>query len=179
MNITVQIDEITLDTVVADVVSYDEDGDLVHEGKQKTVADLVADRIATKVAGSPEFTELRKRVTAIRDEMIRAKLEPVLTEAMQAPIRKTNWYGEPTGEVLTMRELIVESARDVFAKPDRSGRNQASWLTNFIYDEVRGLFEKELKAEMKEAKEKLKKQIADRVAQDAAASATAVLNGKA
>lgn len=178
MNITVQIDEIALNTVVADVVSFDEDGDSVVEG-QKTVADMVADRITLHVVRSPEFGKLRKRVAAIRDEMIHEKIEPVLAEAMAAPIRKTNWMGEPTGDVLTMRELIVEAARDVFAKPDRSGRNQASWVQNFIYDEVRGLFEKELKAELKEAKEKLQAEIANRVARDAAASATAVLSGKA
>jgi hypothetical protein len=178
VNITVQIDEITLNTVVADVVSFDEDGDAVYEGQQKTVADLVADRIVTKVAGSPEFTELRKRVTAIRDEMIRAKLEPVIAEAMQAPMRKTNWMGEPSGETLTMRELIVEAARDVVSKPDRSGRNQASWVQNFIYDEVRSLFEKELKVELKEAREKLKKEIASRVAASSVAAVTEALGGR-
>lgn len=163
MNIILQIDETHLNAVVGDIVSFDEDGDAVVEG-QKRVADMIAEQIAARVASTEEFRELRKKVTAIRDEMIREKLEPVLAEAMSTPIQKTNWMGEPTGDVMTMRELIVDAARDVVSKPDRSGRNQASWVQNFIYDEVRKMFEKELKQELADAKAKLTQEITGRTA---------------
>lgn len=159
MNITVQIDEVNLNTIVGDIVSFDEDGDPVVEG-QTRVADMVADRIAARVAGSPEFRELTKRVTAIRDEMIREKLTPVLAEVMEAPIRKTNSFGEQTGEPVTMRELVMESARELLSQRNRQGYNQAPWITNFIHEQVRELFEKELKAELAKAREKLVADIA-------------------
>lgn len=178
MKIEIEISEITLNTVVGDIIGFDYDGDAVVEG-QTRVADLVADRIADRVASTEEFRELRKQVTTIRDEMIREKLEPVLAEVMEAPIRKTNGFGEQTGEPVTMRELVMEEARDLLSQRDRRGYNQAPWITTFVHEQVRELFEKELKAELAEAKAKLKKEILDRVSQDAAQTVAQALNGKA
>lgn len=175
MNIILQIDETHLNAVVGDIVSFDEDGDAVVEG-QTRVADMVADRIAARVAATEEFRELRKRVTVIRDEMIREKLEPVLAEVMDAPIRKTNGFGEPTGEPVTMRELVVESARELLSQRDRRNYNQAPWITNFVHEQVRDLFEKDLKAELAKAREKLVADIAARYSMHGRAVAEAALS---
>lgn len=177
MKFEINISEIDLNTVVGDVVSFDEWGDAVVEG-QTRVADLVADRIADRVTRNEEYRELKKRVTAIRDEMIREKLQPILDELMQAPIRKTNWMGEPEGDPVTMRELIIEASRDLLTKGDANGRSRSPWITSHIMDQVRILFQQELKADLDAARAALKKEILGRVASDAAATVDEALKGK-
>ncbi|MGW4695193.1 hypothetical protein ACWEO1_22755 [Kitasatospora cineracea] len=117
MNITITVDEITLNTVVGDIVEYDEDGDANVVG-HKTVADLVADRIVERlVRDTDRWPSLRERVIQIRNEEIRAQVRPSIEAALTRPIRKTNTYGEPVGPETTLSELISEETRKYISEP--------------------------------------------------------------
>src|ERR1041385_8531249 len=100
MEIKIVVDEVTLSTVVGDVVRVDEDGDEYVDG-HSTVADKVATLIKDAVVRSPEYTSLKERVTEIRNQEIREAVKPLIRQALERPIKRTNYYGEPTGKETT------------------------------------------------------------------------------
>lgn len=149
MHIEVTVPEVTLASVVADVTSEDEDGYTHHEGVE-TVGDKVAKIIASNVMQSPEYTSLKERVTGIRTEMIREALGPIILEALQNPIRKTNSWGEPSGGETTLRDVIMDEAKKAWA-PSRSGYNdREKSIEQVVAEQVRkhlhGDVEKAVKA---------------------------------
>lgn len=88
MNITVNVDEVTLDTVVAQVYGYDEDG---YSGKQSTgtIADLVAAKIVEKVsADETRYTPLLVHIRNIRTELIREMVRPQIEQALSEPFSR-------------------------------------------------------------------------------------------
>lgn len=154
MEIKIIIDEITLDTVVGDIVSFDEDGDaVVHKG-QVTVADKVAEVIAKTVMKKPEYATLRERVTQIRTEEIRARVAPVIEQALQAPIQRTNSYGSPLGEPITLTELIMEAAREAW-QPERNSYSSSNTnsIDKMIATEVRKQISGEVTKAVRSAQE--------------------------
>lgn len=107
--LNIQITDLSLETIVG--AEYD--GAL-------TLADLIVNAAVTRLMKDGEYSEiqggLRKRVGQIRDEEIRAFVKTELVGAMAAPIYRTNAYGERSGQETTLRELIVEHAKDFFTK---------------------------------------------------------------
>lgn len=158
MNITVQIDEISLSTIVADVVSYDDEGDTVTEG-QATVADKVAEIIAKNVMRSPEYTALKERVAEIRKEVIREEIRPLIQEALSKPIQKTNTWGNPVGEPVALPELIIDEARKALTEPKDSYRSKEPYVSEVVRLAVRAMFDKELKEQVDQARVKLQKEL--------------------
>lgn len=136
MKIQVNIPEITLDTVVAEIVRVDEDGDEYPEGTS-TVADKVAKIIANEVMRKPEYAALRERVTNTRQDMIREALAPILAEALQKPLYKTNTYGERTGQTTTLTEVIMEEARQAWALSKNSYGSRQDTINEIIAAEVK------------------------------------------
>lgn len=123
MNITVSVDEITLSTVVAEAVGYDEDGDLVVQG-DKTVAHLVAEQIVERLTRDDRWPSLRDQVTEIRKDEIRAAVRPAIDEALTRPIFKTNQYGERTSSETTLSELISDETRKSLTEPANRYQSQ-------------------------------------------------------
>ncbi|MET9909762.1 hypothetical protein ABZZ74_23655 [Streptomyces sp. NPDC006476] len=180
MNIEIKVDDITLSTVVADVMSYDEDGDLVPAGREKTVADLVAERIVASVVRDDRYPRLKERVTAIRDEEIRAAIRPAIVEAVTRPIKKTNGYGEPTGQVTTLSEVIVDEARKFMKEPaDKYRREDGTVLQKLVRDEVHKAFGAEIADAVKQARELVAGELGDKVSDQITAAVRAALAAKA
>lgn len=179
MNIEIKVDDITLSTVVADVVDFDEDGDLVSSGKERTVADLVADRIVERLVRDDRYPRLRDKVTEIRDEAIRAAIRPSITEAVNRPIRKTNGYGEATGQETTLSEVIVDEARKYMKEPaDKYRREQGTVLQQLVRAEVKKAFETEIADAVKQARDLVTSQLGEAVSQQIQAAVTAGLTKK-
>lgn len=175
MNITIQVDEITLDTVVAEVVDFDEDGDAVETG-QTTVADMVAKQIVERLVKSDRYPGLRDQVTQIRNEEIRAAVRPAINEAITRPIRKTNHYGEVTGGETTLSELIVEEARKQLKENvDRYDSKKGTVLSQTIAAEVRKAFGTEIAAAVQQARDLVITQLGDEIGQQITATVTAAL----
>ncbi|MEU1433975.1 hypothetical protein ABZ438_07740 [Streptomyces sp. NPDC005786] len=144
MNITVKVDEITLSTIVADTVAFDEDGDTYSTGQQ-TVAHLVAAQIAERLVKDDRYPGLRDQVMEIRKEEIRAAVRPSIDEALARPIYKTNTYGERTGQETTLAELVADEARKQLTEPaDRYRNEKGSILQQAVRSEVQKAFQSEI-----------------------------------
>lgn len=178
MNITIQVDDITLSTVVADVVSFDEDGDTYTEGS-KTVADLVAAQIVERVVRDDRYPRLRDKVTEVRDEEIRAAVKPAIEEAVNRPIKKTNGYGEATGQETTLSEVIVDEARKYMKEPaDKYRREAGTVLQSLVRAEVERVFKAEIADAVKQARDLVAGQIGGQVSERITAAVTAGLKAK-
>lgn len=179
MNIEIKVDDITLSTVIAEVVDYDEDGDLVSSGKEKTVADLVADRIVEKLVRDDRYPRLKDRVTEIRDEEIRAAIRPAIEQAVTRPIRKTNSWGEPTGQETTLSEVIVDEARKFMKEPaDKYRREDGTVLQKLVRDEVHKAFGAEIADAVKQARELVATHLGDKVSDQITAAVRAGIQAK-
>ena len=174
MNITVNVDEVSLDTVVAEIVAFDEDGDPYPNG-ERTVADLVAAQIMARLLKDDGYRQLATRVQEIRAEEIRAAVRPLIEEALRRPIRKTNTYGEATGAETTLTEVIIDEAQKAITKPlDSYNRDKGTFLSKTVADEVK----KALSAEIADAVKKAREQVSAEIGQHVAAAVQAGLKAR-
>jgi len=162
MDIIVQVDLKDLDLTEQISAYYDEDGDRCGG---KTLAEAVVASLVTQAAKGEYSTSLKRRVQEVRDEEIRAAIAPILAEAIAKPVTKTNMYGEPTGKETTLRELILEEARKVWAEPvDRYSRDKGTHLQAAIRKEVLAAFQEEIAEAVKTAREAIAREIGGSVA---------------
>lgn len=147
--------EIDLNQVLGtNSIRYDDEGTPVSE--PTTIEDLILHMAATKIADRAVasggegigWSDLRRRVGAIRDDTLRKLLKPMLTEAVNSSLRATNAYGEPTGDEMTVREYIVRLAREqlqVRGTQNHLGtKQQATLLQIIIAEELDAAFRKEI-----------------------------------
>ena len=176
MNITVNVDEVTLATVVGEVVEYDGDGDARLKG-EKTIAHLIAEQLAGRIIKDAErWSYLRDVVEEIRKELVREALAPIVAEAVAAPLQRTNSWGEPAGEPVTMTTVIVGEVRKYLQEPaDSYRRENGTILQKLIRDEVQKAFAAEVKAAVEAARAAVAKEIGDQFGTQVAAAVTAKL----
>jgi len=176
VNITVTVDEVTLDTVVADGIRYNEDGEPYRTiDGQATIADLVAAQITERLSKEDAWGGLRKRASEIRAEAIREAVRPQIEEAIAKPIQKTNSYGEPVGEPTTLRELIIDEARKAVNEPvDKYARDKGTFLTQAVKREIQAA----LSAEIADAVKQARQQVADEIGQQVTAAVAAAMRAK-
>lgn len=160
MNITVQVDEITLDTVIRKIYD-DDDGPATY-----TVGDAVAFQLVDRIVRSESWPSLRDRVTEIRDEAIRDRVAPLIEEALTGSIQKTNLYGEPTGQQTTLREVIMAEVKRAMTKPtDSYSRSGQTIVGKIVADEVSKAFTTVVRDEVEKAKALVAEQIGAAVAE--------------
>lgn len=162
MEIKVAIDDVTLDTIVGDVIRIDEDGDEYVAG-QATVGDKVAALIRDSVVKRPEYTSLREKVTRIRDEEIREAVKPLIQEALQRPIKRTNSWGEATGTETTLSEIVMDEAKKVFTEVRDSYRTKRPFIAEVVQAEVQKAFGTYIQDEVKKAREAVAKELGSKV----------------
>ncbi|WUH94495.1 hypothetical protein OG900_33065 [Streptomyces sp. NBC_00433] len=171
MNIEINVSDITLDTIVGQVVGFDEDGDAYETG-QRTVADLVAEKIVARLVGDQRYPTLRDMVTEIRKEEIRAAVRPSIDEALARPIYKTNAYGERTGTETTLAEIVADEARKQLAEPaDRYRSEKGSVLQQAVRAEVQKAFSDQIA----QAVQQVRDMVAQELTGDLAAQMTKAL----
>jgi hypothetical protein len=177
MNIEVKIDQVTLDTIIGNVVSYDEDGDMVSEGSM-TVADKVAAIIAKEAMKSPSWEPLRERVTNIRNEMIREAVKPLIREALERPIRRTNSYGERVGTETTLSELIMDEAKKVFTEVKDSYSSRRPFIAEVVQAEVKKAFQTDIQEQVAKARAAVTEQLGANLSEAVVKAAVAALRAK-
>lgn len=162
-----QIASIDLSTVVGDRLVYDHDAEdtIPHA---VTLADIVADKIVLRLVAEDGYRDQRKTVMMVREQMIREKLEPIVTKAIEGPIQKTNSFGEATGPAVTLRELImVEVGRVINDRRNSNGYNDnksPTVLEKLIKAEVGTAFAKEVQDTIEAEKAKITKILRDQAA---------------
>lgn len=122
--------------------------------------DLVVAEIVSREIGGHERQVLRRRVEEVRAELVRELASPVIAAALEEPFQRTNQYGEPIhGKVQTLREVIIEIARDMLTKAVRDdfGRGTPrTMVEKLVDDEVRKALRGELAAVVEDEKAKLR-----------------------
>jgi hypothetical protein len=156
-----------LDKHLAGAPIIDNDGEYVGSGAttlEEVVLGMAAKQLFDSVIRNRDMhAPLRDRVHKVRDEVIRSKIEPVIEEALSAPIRRTNSFGESVGDETTLRTLIADQANAALkvsntTNPNRF-RDADTTLSKFIRDEI----DRALKAELKTALDEAKAQVLARV----------------
>jgi hypothetical protein len=150
---------------------YNPDAD-EYEMRDRTLGDLVAEKLAEKIfaeSSREQHASMREKVTGERSRMIREKLEPILTAAMQGEIFETNSYGERvSGAPITLTELIVKEARKAMAP--RTGYNQKPTVLEKVVDDAVGAaLTKELNEAIGAAKAEMVKAVRAKAAEFLAA----------
>lgn len=118
---------------------------------------------------------LRDRITAIRDEEIRAYITPMIREAMNSTLQKTNEYGEPRGEPVSITAVIMDEVKKALTlNTGNSFRSERSALTNVMREHIDTVITRELKAEVDAAKALVVKAVQEQGAKFPADAVTAL-----
>lgn len=166
MNIDIKIDEVTLATVVDDILGFDEETGEPYQTGQRTIADLVAKQLVDAARRETNrYQGLLTRVTDIRDELIRDLVRPEIEAAIAAPVKLTNTYGEATGKETTLRELIVDQARKALNAPVDGGgyRNSQTFVQKVVAEQVQKVLADEITQAVKAARDEVATGIGDAV----------------
>jgi hypothetical protein len=154
MDITVNVDNVSLETVVRE---YRDD-----EGHQYTIGDMVADRLARHVIGDRDaWPPFRDAVTEIRDDEIRKAVAPLIAEALSRSLP------QPTGPATTLSEVIAAEARKQLSAKvsnDYRSSDNRSVVQKLVAEEVTKAFGSVIADEVKRARELVGDQIGDQVA---------------
>lgn len=99
--------------------------------------------------------EMRYSVKTEVQEALRAALGPMVSEALDQAIQPTNSYGEAKGEPVTLREVIVKTAKEELRDArsrDGYGSRKENLVQEIIRKEVGAALAKELNDAIKDAK---------------------------
>jgi DNA-binding transcriptional regulator YdaS (Cro superfamily) len=145
MDIKIEIEPLTMDTVVGEHLRQVGEDD--RAGRPVTLGDAVVDQVVqTKISDETE-RDLNRRVSAIRDEVIREELRPAIIEALGGEIKMTNTYGEPTGRTTTLRELIIAQVGKTMNEKDRYSSGK-TFVNRLVGEEVERVVKRELNEAM-------------------------------
>lgn len=173
MRITVQIDEVSLASAVEQIytqaVDYGSDGSPEpgdwHPTGARTLGDLVAEQLIERLVRDDSlYSGLRRRYETIRDEEIRARVAPLVAEAIAGPVVRTNGYGEPIGDPVPLRDLIVKETRAQLTRPPAGRGGSMSVVELAIAEQVKAAFLDVIAAEVKVVKDAVSRNLATQAA---------------
>lgn len=125
-------------------------------GGGRTLADLIVRSALDRLVKDDPWSTVEDRVQRIRDEEIRDHVKAVIAEVLEGDLRRTNSFGEPVGKPTTLRELIVEEARQILIRRDDSyPRNGETVIGKLVREQVEVAFKKELSGVIAEEKAKV------------------------
>lgn len=156
MNLEVNVTDVDLSAVVREDTEY---------GPAVKLGDLVIAELVQRYMRTEDWPTLRKRVTEIRDEEIRAQVTPMITEAVARPVQKTNTYGEPIGEATSLREVVIDEARKILQGTKGDSYNRKEGLGRQL---IREMVEKELRTELTEVIKEERQKVVNAVRAQAA-----------
>lgn len=129
-----------------------------EDGGPLSIADTIVEAAARQLLeGIDKDVKrgLRDRVSAVRNEVIREAVKPVIDEALQEPLQRTNSFGEPVGQETTLRELIIEETRKQWQQANNNSggvRRRETYIEKVVREEIEKTFAAELKVTIDEAK---------------------------
>lgn len=124
----------------------------------RTLEEYIVGEAATRLLAfdGQAIGEFRRRALSIADEEIREALKPVVAQALEAAVQRTDTFGAPRGEPKSLREVIVESAIDQLRKPQGdgfSGTRRGETLVQFVIrKEVEEALGKDLRSAVQAAR---------------------------
>jgi hypothetical protein len=165
VNITINVDEVTLASIIGETAVWDDDSEM-HVTQPRTLGDQIAAQVIDRIVKqSDRWENLQRRINDIRTEMIRELLQPVIEEALTTPFRKTSSYGEPTGEPVTLRSVIMADAQRMLTHYESDyGRQKLTVMQALVRKEVEAAFASEVRDAVKQAREQVSTEIGQMVA---------------
>lgn len=155
MDIQVTVGPVTLETVIGTQRYYNADEDEWVDKNPITLGDAVAERVFKdiKTSQDPDYRTLKRQVSEVRELMIREILGPIIRDAINKPLQLTNGYGEPTGKMTTLNEMIVTEVGRVLKEPaDRHSSSRGTLLQDIVRTVVTDTLKTELAEVVKEQK---------------------------
>jgi hypothetical protein len=143
----VEVSDVALNTVVGEILRWNGSDEEPSLDGRVTIADMVADRLMDALLKDDDWKPLRKRALEIREEMIREALAPVIAAALEEGFRKTNGYGEPVGDPVTLKQVIVGEAHKMLKEHDNGigSRSEVPFITKVVRRELEAALGKEIK----------------------------------
>ncbi len=171
---TAPILTVTWDTVIGSRhVGYDPDSgpEVEPVSLGEMVVAGVVERLVAEIKRDADGFGYRGAVTAAREAAsaaVQEQASTLVSEALSGEIRRTNTYGEPTGEPTTLRDLIrADVAKYLNEKvPERGyGGDRRGGFRELLQHEVDEAMNKELRAAIREAREQVVVKVQEKAAQ--------------
>lgn len=135
----------------------------------REMAHYIAAEAARQVVSSLE-KKVKEDFRGLLNQAVLERVGPVVQECMDAPIQKTNSYGEPVGSTLSMRELILESAQKYLGEsvnrsgyPERGSGTQSRaehFIAKVIDEQLGYAMKKQIEDAVKKAIEEARTRVA-------------------
>lgn len=165
IKIDVTVEDLDLTSVIATKARYDEDDETYVEAGV-TLGEMVVRKLIAQTAQTAEYTSLKERIVRVRDEEIRDIIRPLIVEGIEASFQPTNVYGEPKGDPITMRTVVVDQVKDVLRSvKDHNSYDRREPLVRQL---VREMVEKELRKTLSEVIDDERKKVVAAVREQAA-----------
>jgi hypothetical protein len=145
-----------------------------------TLGDLVVEAMVRQLAADPRTTELRSRIRELRDAVIRENLVPLIAEALAGPWQKTFTWGEPSGEPVALRDIVIEEAQKVLqgSQRDRAYERNEPLIVQLVRKEVDQVLRKDMTEAIRGELEKVTAAVRTKAASVIADSLAAGLSQK-
>jgi hypothetical protein len=133
-------------------------GNVFENYDEKDIEASVIDKAAQKIV---DELDVKSKVEAMFNGLVEKRVEAIILEAVNEGIRKTNNWGEPTGEPTTLRTAIMEAAKKLTEPRDEGyGRSKkASVLTEMVEEAVLHAMKTDLVKQTQELKEQIKEKL--------------------
>lgn len=177
-SVTVELDFDKLAPYLTDA----EGEDIASGSVEGLIVDLAARELMSQAVGKDRdsWRDVLRRVNGIRDDIIAELVRPQVEEALEASITRTNSYGEPTGKTTTLREVIVDQAKQWLTKPGNSfgRRDNDTNVQYLIKQEVDRALTTELKAAVQDARSEVTEAVKAKAAEVLTETITKMAGGK-
>lgn len=141
------------------------EGPSAHPTPETFIASAVASELAAMLKRDTEFYGgLRREVDDLRKEMMRERVDRELDQLFNSEIQPTNSLGEARGSKITLREMVVQEARDALTRDRGDYRNKKTLLSETISKVTEAALRKELSDELAKIKAQLGQIITSRAA---------------
>lgn len=168
-----------LDQVGWNDYERDIDGDPVQTTRPANLRNGLATEVARILAGHL-LGDMRSVVRDAVTEEARAQVAPIIDEVMTTGFRKTNSYGEAVGEMITVRELVIEQVKhQLERKVTRNGntatgydRDARTYIQHVAHEAANAALNGELKAATTAAVDEVQAKVKDLVADQLGAQIT-------
>jgi len=176
MNITVKVDDLTLETAVGQVIGYDNESGEPYSMGDRTLADIVAAQIVDRAVKREDWYDFIRTVADVKREAIREAVRPTIEKAIAEPLTKTSAYGDPIGGTTTLREVIVDEARKLLDRKvdNYPAHSNQTVLQKVVAEEIQAAFA----AEIKDAVAKARASVADEIGKQVASAVAAAMRGR-
>jgi len=91
---------------------------------------------------------ISSKIIDLAAEHIKLSTDALVAEALQEPIQRTSRYGEPEGQAVTLRGMIIDDAKKWLTEKVSGNNRRESGIQSLIRETVRDAMQKELKSEV-------------------------------